>query len=205
MDQKTPERATHSEVYTTDDIFSDMKFKFGSPQSTDFSSAHLSQFTLTSSQGPNDYESRVSLSQPPCPLTQPTGDVDVYLPLSQDEGTTSDYEIAGGNVPSSSQREQYTSEDGMDSDDISRAQGNPESGLLNGVRGQLLVTLNAATDAILNALARAKNIPNDDPELENLLEAWRGIGSLAIALRKTLHTRLEVAHDPDTDKYWKSI
>ncbi|PBK86196.1 hypothetical protein ARMGADRAFT_1017463 [Armillaria gallica] len=173
---------------TADDLFRQMEVEYGDGEPITHSNAQLSQFTLSSSQDSN--VDRVSLSQPPYPLSQPRNQADSgeYLPSSQYGGHTSQgYDIMDGGATMSQANDHADSEDMMYASDEATVRGSQDDmGSIEEVRVRLRDSLERATAAVLDAVADTEDIPTQYPEFTNLINMWTGIRILVRSLQVTL-------------------
>ncbi|KAK0207592.1 hypothetical protein IW262DRAFT_1419666 [Armillaria fumosa] len=181
------DRWTDVLAHSADDLCRQMEAEYGDREPIT-SSAHLSQFTLSSSQDSNT--DRLSLSQPPYPLSQPRRrtDSEEYLLSSQYDGHASQgYDIMDEGV-SMSQANGYAScEDNMYTSDEATVRGSQDdNGSVEDVRSRIRGSLVKARDAVLDAVAETENIPTEYPEFTNLINMWNGIRLLVLSLQVTL-------------------
>ncbi|PBK62216.1 hypothetical protein ARMSODRAFT_964234 [Armillaria solidipes] len=173
---------------SADDLCRQMEAEYGDGEPIMFSSSQLSQFTLSSSQDSN--VDRVSLSQPPYPLSQPRdqADSEEYLPSSQyGEHTSQAYDIMDGGMSMSQANDYANSEDMMyASDEVTVRGSQDDMGSIEDVHLRLRDSLRTATVAVLNAVANTEDIPTHNPEFTNLINMWTGIRSLVRSLQATL-------------------
>lgn len=108
---ESTDRWTEVIAHTADDLCREMEAEYGDGEPITYS-ARLSQFTLSSSQDSN--VDRVSLSQPPYPLSQPRSqeDSEEYLLSSQYDGHASrGYDIMDEGVSMSQANDYANCED----------------------------------------------------------------------------------------------
>ncbi|KAK0193176.1 hypothetical protein F5146DRAFT_371873 [Armillaria mellea] len=173
---------------TANDLCRQMEDEYGEGEPNVYSSARLSQFTLSSSQDSN--VNRVSLSQPPYPLSQPRNQADSeeYLPSSQySEYTSEGYDAMDGGVSMSQANDYANSEDMMYTSDEATVRGSQDDmDSIEDVRWQLRTSLEGAAKTVLSTVENTEDIPTQYPEFANLINMWTGIGTLVRSLQATL-------------------
>ncbi|KAK0472136.1 hypothetical protein IW261DRAFT_1509219 [Armillaria novae-zelandiae] len=193
---RSTDRWTEALRRDTDDLCKQMEAEYGDREPITYSNAHLSQFTLASSQDSN--VDRVSLSQSPYPLSQPRSqpDSEEYLPSSQDNGYTSQgYDVMDEPVSMSQANDYADYEDMMYTGDEATVRGSQDDmGSAENVRLQFRKSLVDAKDAVLEAISKTENIPTHYPEFTNLINMWHGIRLLVVSLQVTLD---EMIPSPD--------